>query len=175
MILVSDTGPLIALAKIGQLSLLPSLNYAVVHTPARVRRELLGKIGPESADIDSALATFLSTCEAPDAPEPIRSAIEGLDQGEREVLSLAVSLGESALVLLDDRAGRTAARQLGLRVTGTVGILISTVTYSTAELDAGPCAESPLVRVIREQGVAVDLQALRGPAPRSRFQISVPG
>jgi len=124
MTLVSDTGPLIALAKIAHLSILPQLGFDAVYIPFRVQRELLGKIGPESAAIDHALATFLRTTEAPTAPETIRLTLEGLDQGEAEVLSLAVSLGKTALVLLDDQAGRSAARHLGLSVTGTIGMLL---------------------------------------------------
>ncbi|MDW7712647.1 MAG: DUF3368 domain-containing protein [Deferrisomatales bacterium] len=124
MTLVSDTGPLIALAKIGRLPLLGRLGFADVCIPARVRRELLGKIGPESDVIDSALSAFLRTVKAPSATEAVRSAVEGLDRGEQEVLRLAVSLGAPTLVLMDDHAGRATARQLGLRVTGTVGILL---------------------------------------------------
>jgi predicted nucleic acid-binding protein len=124
MTLVSDTGPLIALAKIGHLPVLGRLGFASVCIPSRVRRELLGKMGPESDAIDSALCTFLRTVEAPGGAESAGSAVEGLDRGEREVLSLAASVGEPALVLMDDHAGRAVARQLGLRVTGTVGILL---------------------------------------------------
>ena len=49
-----------------------------------------------------------------------------------------------------DRAIIRTAWEVGL----DHDLLISTVTYSTSELATGPCSESPLVRVIREEGVA---------------------
>jgi len=56
----------------------------------------------------------------------IRSAAHvpswNLDPGEAEAIALAKELGAWA-VLLDDRDGRRIARQEGLRVAGTVGIL----------------------------------------------------
>jgi predicted nucleic acid-binding protein len=49
-------------------------------------------------------------------------AWRALDSCEREALALARTLGAD-LVLMDDRAGVTVARQLGLVVTGTLGVL----------------------------------------------------
>jgi predicted nucleic acid-binding protein len=49
------------------------------------------------------------------------SVILGL--GETETLALAQTLTD-ALVLLDDEAARTEARRLGLRVRGTLGVLV---------------------------------------------------
>ena len=46
-----------------------------------------------------------------------------LDDGEANVIALALELGE-VLVLLDDKKARRIARQMGLRVIGTVGILV---------------------------------------------------
>jgi len=46
-----------------------------------------------------------------------------LDQGESEAISLAVNSG-SELMLIDEREGREVARRLGLRLTGTLGILM---------------------------------------------------
>jgi predicted nucleic acid-binding protein len=46
-----------------------------------------------------------------------------LDRGEAETLALAVAL-RADLVLLDEKARRLAARRLGLRVAGVLGILL---------------------------------------------------
>jgi uncharacterized protein len=46
-----------------------------------------------------------------------------LDRGEAETIALAVETA-AGLVLLDERDGRHAAQQLGLRVVGAVGVLI---------------------------------------------------
>ena len=48
MTVVSNTGPLIALAKAAQLPLLERV-FGRVHIPLAVHRELLAKSGPEAA------------------------------------------------------------------------------------------------------------------------------
>jgi uncharacterized protein len=55
---VSNTGPLIALAKVDQLDLLEQL-FGQVHIPPAVQRELLARTGPEATRLDNALATFI--------------------------------------------------------------------------------------------------------------------
>jgi len=124
MTLVADTGPLIALAKIRRLFLLRDLGWQTVLIPQRVHRELLGKLGPEADEIDRALAAFVRAVTVPPPQEPLRSAVSSLDEGEREVLTLAASLSEPVPVLLDDSEARAAAKRLGLAVTGTVGVLL---------------------------------------------------
>jgi predicted nucleic acid-binding protein len=54
VIIVSNTGPLIGLAKIQQLGLLARL-AAEVYIPPQVRLELLARTGPETALIATAL------------------------------------------------------------------------------------------------------------------------
>jgi predicted nucleic acid-binding protein len=54
-------------------------------------------------------------------PVDLRDAY--LDRGERDTLALAVALG-NALVLMDEDAGRKIARDRGLVVRGSLGILI---------------------------------------------------
>ena len=46
-----------------------------------------------------------------------------LDQGESEAISLAVNR-HAEILLIDEREGRETARGLGLRLTGTLGILM---------------------------------------------------
>lgn len=46
-----------------------------------------------------------------------------LDRGEAETIVLATEVN-AHLVLMDDADGRKAARSMGLRVTGTVGLLL---------------------------------------------------
>jgi predicted nucleic acid-binding protein len=48
--------------------------------------------------------------------------LQQLDPGEQEAIALARSAGAS-LVLLDEKRGRQAARDLGLEVSGTLGVL----------------------------------------------------
>ena len=58
MRIVADTGPIIALAKIGKIFLLKSIAGEVL-IPPMVYKELFGKIGSESNEIDRALNTFI--------------------------------------------------------------------------------------------------------------------
>ena len=58
MKLVSDTGPLIGLAKIGQIYLLKNLAEEVI-IPPMVHKELFGKVGIELTQIENALHDFI--------------------------------------------------------------------------------------------------------------------
>lgn len=60
MTVVSDTGPLVALAKVGQLNLLRAIFWEV-HIPPAVHRELLAKYGPEAARLERT-AGFPQAC-----------------------------------------------------------------------------------------------------------------
>jgi predicted nucleic acid-binding protein len=56
--IVSNTGPIIGLAKIGKIGLLKSLAREVF-IPPFVQKELFGKIGSETVHIENALNTFM--------------------------------------------------------------------------------------------------------------------
>lgn len=121
MIVVSDTGPLIALAKVDQLMLLKRL-FGKVLVPPAVERELLAKHGAESARLDDALLNYLGVVPL-SAPAPeVEIATVRLDLGEQQAISLAYE--QDALLVIDDSLGRSAARRLNLAVTGVVGIVI---------------------------------------------------
>jgi predicted nucleic acid-binding protein len=55
-------------------------------------------------------------------PVPMRTELERLDSGEAEAISLAMKLAADVL-LIDEQKGRTAATALGLRLSGTLGVL----------------------------------------------------
>ncbi len=56
-------------------------------------------------------------------PHALIPPITGLGLGEREVISMAIDSPES-LALLDDGLARQHAKSLGIKVTGTLGILL---------------------------------------------------
>lgn len=123
MKIISNTGPIIGLAKIGQLCLLKAITPEVL-IPPMVHRELLSKIGRESEEIENALNEFLRVTK----PKPLDSSIEmliaHLDEGEKQAVNLALNHSSGCLLLLDDRAGRKVSRRLGVPTTGVVGIVL---------------------------------------------------
>lgn len=56
-----------------------------------------------------------------------------IDAGEREAICLAQEIHADA-VLMDDRTGRNAARQCGLAVVGTIGLLEQAAIRGLIEL-----------------------------------------
>jgi uncharacterized protein len=118
-LLVADTSPLLALARLNCLTLLGQLFSSVCVTQS-VISECLAK--PESSDslrIKEALADGrLITVDDP----VVRSSLKHLDAGEMSALEYA--LRESATILIDERAGRLAAKAHHLTVVGTLGILL---------------------------------------------------
>ena len=121
MSVVTNTGPLIALAKINKLDLLEEL-FSKAYIPPAVQRELLAKSGPETSRLEFALNHFLQPTSEPQMPLEVQTATSRLDLGEQQAVALAYQL--KSLLVLDDQLGRSAARQLGLAVTGFAGVLI---------------------------------------------------
>ena len=123
MRIVSDTGPIIGLAKIGKVELLKALGSEVL-IPPFVHKELFGKTGAETTHIENALGDFIKVAPV-NVLEPSEADILAeLDEGEKQAVALASDLGEGVLLLIDDFAGRQAARKLGIAVTGLIGLLL---------------------------------------------------
>lgn len=123
-IVVSNTTPLIALAWLEQLDLLPAL-FGQVHIPQAVLDEIRYKPeAPGAAELPQAPWLVL-------APITNRKSVmllsDQLDAGESEAIVLSQEL-QASLLLMDERRGRRRALQSGLTVTGTLGILIEAKT-----------------------------------------------
>lgn len=121
MSVVSNTGPLIALAKTDRLALLRQL-FGEVLIPVVVQRELLGKSGTEAGRLDTALSDFVHVADLDHYAPEIMVATLGLDAGERDAVALAYQKGLP--LVIDDRAGRRSAQRLGMKITGIAGIMI---------------------------------------------------
>ena len=120
-VVVADAGPLIALARTGHLPLLPRL-FERVLIPEAVRDELeLSSNRPGARALSTALARkrWLVVRKVR-ADDSLRAA---LGPGECEAIALASR--ERALLLIDDRKGRRAARAAGVQVIGTAGMLLA--------------------------------------------------
>ena len=123
MKVVSDTGPIIALAKANRLSILKEL-FIEVFIPHAVHKELFAKTGSEGEQIERALNDFIHVSNLETLEEPVRLVLSDLDEGEKQAVGLASSMIKEVVLLLDDKAGRQAAAKLNIPVTGVVGILL---------------------------------------------------
>lgn len=145
MKIVSNTGPIIGLAKINRLSILKDLAGEIL-IPPMVHRELLAKIGVESNLIDEALNSFIHVFPVPPLDPSVKTIIADLDVGEGHAIGLASVFSGDVLLLLDDRAGRMAAERLNIPATGLIGLLL-------IAKERGIIAKvSDLISGLREQG-----------------------
>jgi len=136
MKIVSDTGPLIGLAKIDKIYLLKSIAEEVL-IPPMVHRELLGKVGDEADQIDMALSDFIQIKEVGTLEQEAETALTGLGEGEKQAIGLAFNIEKDVLLLLDDRAGREVAERLNIPTTGLIGLLLILKEKGLVE-DVGP-------------------------------------
>ncbi len=116
--IVADTGPLIALSRIGKLSILPRLFAGTFTTETGLAECLARPDRPEGAAITAALGAGQLILEADVANDQDWS----LDAGEATVINAA--LARHAGILMDDRAGRRVAGILGIPVIGVLGVLV---------------------------------------------------
>lgn len=123
MIIVSDTTPLISLMKVNRLDLLEKL-YGSVFIPKAVFNELtLNRKFATEANVIST-AEFITCKEITDITAlKILQRVTLLDLGESEAIILAQELNADAL-LMDEAKGRKVAEQLGIKLSGTLGVLI---------------------------------------------------
>ena len=116
MIVISDTGPLAYLVSIGVGEFLPHL-YGEVFIPPTVFQEL----GHPHSPVCDWIASHPAWLKVV-APNKLLSDA-ALDQGEREAISLAVEM-KADMLLVDEKRGRAAARNYGLKIAGTLGVIV---------------------------------------------------
>jgi predicted nucleic acid-binding protein len=108
--IISDTSCLIILSNIGELQLLQKV-YGQVFTTVEIAQEF-GEILPEWIVIEGAADIYK------------QQLLElQIDKGESSAIALALEMSNSTLIL-DDNKARKIANQLGLHVTGTIGIIV---------------------------------------------------
>ncbi|NBB84683.1 MAG: DUF3368 domain-containing protein [Bacteroidetes bacterium] len=119
MITVSNAGPLIALARIEQLDVLPAL-YREIVVPSAVHEEVLGT---ERKGFSELIAADWLQVGAVSDRTAVALLRERLDAGESETIVLALEL-KADLVLMDEARGRRITAARGITLTGTLGTLI---------------------------------------------------
>lgn len=119
MIVISDSSSLIAIAAVGQLGVLHGL-YREVVVPRAVWSEVTAPNRPGATEIQNAgwirVASVAERSSIGVLPQP-------LGPGEGEAIVLAQELSAD-LLLIDERRARKIALQLGLPVTGVVGVML---------------------------------------------------
>ena len=143
---VSNTSPLLYLHQLGLLELLQRL-YTRVRIPPAVAHELgegasLGHDVPAVRDL-----SWIEVSEVRE--ERVLPLATNLGAGEREAIALAIQI-EDALLVLDDGLARRHAKLLGIRLTGTLGILLRARTEGFVEQVA------PLIDRLGELGFRLD-------------------
>ena len=122
MIVVSDTTPLIALMKIGRLKLAEQL-FEEVQIPNAVYMELITnpQFSNEVQQIQN--SSFIKRVVIDDSKSvDLLKRATGLDQGESEAIILSDTC-HADFLLMDEVKGRQVAKQMGLHLMGTVGML----------------------------------------------------
>jgi uncharacterized protein len=117
--IICNTSPLQYLYQLGALDLLRTLSNQLI-VPSAVVEELDAgrKMGFELPDI--ALLDWI-TIRQPNS-SAVLPLVSELGKGETEVLMLALE-SPGAIVILDDRLARFVAETIGIKYTGTLGIL----------------------------------------------------
>ncbi|APW47762.1 DNA-binding protein [Rhodoferax antarcticus] len=113
----SNTTPFIALCSVDLLHVLPSIFGEIVVAPS---------VADECSEGGRILVPDLKKLSWVSV-QPVQTdrrlpALFELDRGERDTLLLAAMVPES-LVIVDEKLGRNMAEYMGLRVTGTLGVL----------------------------------------------------
>ena len=123
MIVVSDSGPLISLMKAEQLELLHSL-YGEVFIPEAVFSELTTneRYIDEAEEIKASSFIQIVSVGERKAVDVLRRAT-GLDLGESEAIVYADD-NKADILLMEEDAGRRVAKSMGIRVRGSIGILL---------------------------------------------------
>ena len=138
--IVINTGPLIALAACDALDLLRQLHHHVLVPTAVVEEFARGGSGVAAPVLPSWFDVRALSAPMP----PI--LVAHLDQGEASAIALALEAGVG-LVAMDERRGRLVAREMGLAVTGSLGVLLRAKRLGFIE------AVAPRVAAMRRHGI----------------------
>ena len=132
MIVVSDSTPIMTLLKIGKMDLLSEL-FGEVIIPKAVYRELTTNkdYEDEVKEVENASYFRVVDVEDDNALRLFRRAT-GLDDGESEAIIYSDSI-HADILLIDEKKGRRVAKQMGLSIMGTIGLLMA--AYKDGHID----------------------------------------
>lgn len=119
--IVSNTSPIINLACIDRLDLLPSL-FGKIVIPDAVFHEIAVAVPNAPGASDVRMAPWIHRHSVVNQLLVASLCLE-LDPGEAEAIACALE-ANARLLLIDERRGRLVAQRLGLSVMGLVGALL---------------------------------------------------
>jgi predicted nucleic acid-binding protein len=132
MPVVSNTSPLLNLSIIGQLSLLRS-QFGTVTVPEAVVDELrIDDDLPGNHELRAAFESGWLQVQKVTNPQLVRVLRHTLDAGESEAIALAIEM-DAEVLLLDERDARIVAKDMGMTITGVLGVLLR--GYSDGEIE----------------------------------------
>ena len=121
MKVVSNSGPLINLAKVGQFALLQDLFQHITIPPEVFEEVVVRGVGqPGAGETHTAPWIVRGGLDRSDIADILTAE---LDRGEAEAIALALQ-EKADWLLIDERVGRRFAQRVGLKVKGTLGILL---------------------------------------------------
>ena len=121
MTIVSNTSPISNLAKVGQLSLMQQV-YGKILIPNAVHQELLD-VRAGDVVIRAVQAAEWLEIQAVQNQALVNELRTQINIGEAEAIALAVEVNAARLII-DERLGRQAAKDLGMRIIGVLGMLL---------------------------------------------------
>jgi predicted nucleic acid-binding protein len=134
-VVISDTSCLILLNKIGEINLLPKLYNSVITTPDVAK------------EFDEPLPEWIEI--VPPADKNSQKILE-LHLGSGEASSIVLALQyENCTVILDDLKARKIALNLGIKITGTLGILVKAKEKGFVK------AIKPLLEKLKDNGFRI--------------------
>lgn len=110
-VIIADTSCLILLDKIGELKLLHSLSGQV-----NITQEIADEFKKDLPDWFTIVSPINKTYQ--------RILEASLDKGESSAIAFAIEQ-KDCLLIIDDYKGRKYAEQLGIKITGTLGVIIN--------------------------------------------------
>ncbi len=122
MIAVVDASVLIGLSSIGYLDLIRELFTNGIYVPEEVWKEVVEQGRDRPGAMQVARADWLKVRKV-GRNDVVQLLKMNLDAGEAEAIALADEI-KADFVLLDERDARKMAKQLNLRILGTIGILM---------------------------------------------------
>ena len=152
MIILSDSGPLIALSKINYLHILNEFFNEII-IPQAVWMEVVekGNGRPGSKDVQDAYWILVNEAKDILGIEALKHEI---GVGESETIILAKEL-KADIVLIDDRIAREIAISMGLNVTGTLAIIYEAINRNIINEDF-----REIIKVLKKNNVWISDELL---------------